>query len=158
MAAILSEAPPMPLVHGAPASPELRARVQQASVPESARAGLYLRVGFWDAAHEVAQAIENADGSYWHAIVHRQEPDAGNASYWFRRVGAHPIFEELAKRAAEIETSLSGSWDAYRFVEYCERAVGQPGSELERRAIAIQQAEWELLFAHCMRRATPATP
>jgi len=155
---LIADELPMPLVRSGSGAASLRDAIRAAAIPEAARAGLYLRAGFWDDAHEIAQAMEDRDGSYWHAIVHRQEPDAGNASYWFRRVGAHPIFEELAKRAAEIETSLSGSWDAYRFVEYCERAVGQPGSELERRAIAIQQAEWELLFAHCMRRATPATP
>jgi hypothetical protein len=138
--------PKMPLVHGGAAASSVRDEIRAAKVPEAARAGLYLRAGFWNEAHEIAQAIENADGSYWHAIVHRQEPDAGNAGYWFRRVGKHPIFDELGRRAAEIEPALGGSWDPYRFIEYCERAAG----ESERRAIEIQQLEWELLFQHCM--------
>src|ERR1051325_7197093 len=45
--------------------------------PEAALAGLYLYFSCWDDAHEVAQSVNTAEGSYWHAIVHRQEADAG---------------------------------------------------------------------------------
>jgi len=144
---------PMPLVRGRGASPETRDAIARASLTEPARAGLYLLAGFWDQAHEIAQSIHTADGSYWHAIVHRQEPDAGNASYWFRRVGQHPIFPALANRASAIDPSLTGRWDPYSFIDYCERAARQSGSELERRGIQIQQAEWELLFEHCLSSA-----
>lgn len=157
VATLLASVPEMGLVHGSAAADAVREALRAARVPEIARAGLYLRAGFWDEAHEVAQSIENADGSYWHAIVHRQEPDAGNASYWFRRVGRHAIYPDLGRRAAEIEPALSGSWDPYRFIEYCERAARQPGSEMERRAVAIQNAEWELLFEHSMRSGTVST-
>jgi len=154
VAAILSEAPLMPLVHGAPASPDLRARIQQASLSENARAGLYLRAGFWDDAHEVAQGIENTDGSYWHAIGHRQEPDPGNAAYWFRQVGQHTIFPALAQRASEIEPALQTPWNPIAFVDYCEKAARQPGGASEHRARDIQQIEWELLFDYCVSSAT----
>jgi hypothetical protein len=147
---ILQGLGPMPLAHGRNGSPEAREAIARAAMPESARAGLYLYAGFWDEAHQIAQSIHTPDGSYWHAIVHRQEPDAGNASYWFRQVGQHAIFPALAKRAAEVDPALAGRWDPYGFIDYCERAAGQPGSELERRAIEIQQAEWELLFEHCV--------
>src|SRR5436305_15117770 len=148
VAAILAGKEAMPLAHGAPGPAALKSRIAQLHLPETARAGLYLRAGFWDEAHKVAQDISGADGSYWHAIVHRQEPDAGNAAYWFRQVGSHPIFPELARRAAEIEPSFAGSWDPFRFIDYCGRASRQPGSDTESRAIAIQQIEWELLFDH----------
>ena len=146
----------MPLVqHGSGPESERRL-VEAAVVPEAARAGLYLYAGCWEQAHEVAQSIPDADGSYWHAIVHRQEPDAGNASYWFRQVGRHPIFPALAERAAAIDPTLAGQWDPVRFIRYCESAREQPGSETEQRALAIQNIEWELLFDHCSRSATHA--
>lgn len=43
--------------------------------------------GDWDAAHGVAQEIENPDGAWIHAYLHRKEGDAGNAAYWYRRAG-----------------------------------------------------------------------
>jgi hypothetical protein len=149
---ILAGLAPMPLVRGQSAPAAIRDAIAQAKLPDAARAGLYLRAGFWHEAHEVAQAIETSDGSYWHAIVHRQEADAGNASYWFRRVGQHAIFAALAQRAAEIDPAITGRWDPYAFIDYCERA-SREGGELERRACDIQQAEWELLFDYCLNSA-----
>lgn len=153
VAAILSQPRVMPLVRGAAAPPETRERIRQVVLPESARAGLYLFSGFWDEAHDIAQSIGNPDGSYWHALVHRQEPDAGNAAYWFRCVGTHPIFPALARRAAEIEPSIGVPWDPFAFVDYCENAAAQPGGERERRALEIQRVEWELLFDYCFNSA-----
>jgi hypothetical protein len=128
-----------------------RTTVRALAVPQAAMAGLYLYFGCWDDAHETAQAVETREGSYWHAIVHRQEPDAGNAGYWFRQVGAHPIFPALRSRAAEIGYEAGAAWNPTAFVEYCERARLQPGSDLERRAREVQRAEWQLLFDYSMR-------
>jgi arylamine N-acetyltransferase len=56
-------------------------------------AGLWQMNGFLDRSHELSQSIEgkgrNRAGDYWHAIMHRREPDYSNAKYWFRRVGQH---------------------------------------------------------------------
>ena len=41
--------------------------------------------GEWDAAHELAQAEDDADGAWVHAWLHRIEGDLGNADYWYRR-------------------------------------------------------------------------
>jgi hypothetical protein len=128
-----------------------REMIRGLPVPQAALAGLYLYFGCWDDAHETAQAVETREGSYWHAIVHRQEPDAGNAGYWFRQVGTHPIFPALRARAAEIGFDAGPGWNPTAFVDFCERARLQPGSEMERRAQEVQRAEWQLLFDYSMR-------
>jgi len=130
----------MPLAHPRCVSEDARARIALANVSPAMRAGLYLYFGCWTDAHEVAQGIETREGSYWHAIVHRQEPDAGNAAYWFRQVGGHPIYAELGEAAGT-------RWDPRTFIECCERA--RPGSAEERRARELQRLEWQLLFDYC---------
>lgn len=47
--------------------------------------------GDWTAAHEAAQASDEADAAWVHALLHRQEGDAVNARYWYRRAGK-PMF------------------------------------------------------------------
>ena len=162
---------PMPLAGGKCSSAEARKLMAagarplfpQARAPEAALAGLYLYFSCWDEAHETAQAIETAEGSYWHAIVHRQEPDAGNSIYWFRRTGRHAIFEALHEEAARVadlhaaaRLRLPQAWDPFWFIEVCERARSQPGSDLEIAAMEIQRAEWQLLFDYCAAVGRPA--
>lgn len=126
-----------------------------ARAPEAAVSGLLLLAGCWEESHQVSQDIESQEGSYWHAIAHRIEPDSSNAGYWFGRVGEHPIFAELSRRSSEIlERSaapwvLKAAWDPFLFVEWCEQARRSPGSKKERAALEIQRAEWELLFNWC---------
>ena len=143
----------MSLVHGPCLSPNVKAALdalaQRKLLPEGALAGLYLYFSCWKEAHEIAQNISTPEGSYWHAIVHRQEPDAGNSGYWFRQVGAHPIFPALRERAAQIGVDFGQRWDPIAFIEMCERARQEPGSEAERQALEIQRAEWQLLFDYC---------
>ena len=50
--------------------------------------------GDWDMAHEFAQSVENNDGAWVHAYLHRKEGDSSNASYWYRR--ANKPFSELS--------------------------------------------------------------
>lgn len=61
--------------------------------------GLLLLWDFLETSHEISQTLEGKGSprtaDYWHGIMHRREPDAGNASYWFRRVGAHPALDQL---------------------------------------------------------------
>jgi hypothetical protein len=55
--------------------------------------------GNWNAAHAIAQEIEDEIGSWIHAYLHRKEGDLGNAGYWYRRA-KKPIANE----------SLEGEW------------------------------------------------
>jgi hypothetical protein len=97
----------------------------------------------------VAQDLDTPEGSYWHALVHRQEPDAGNSAYWFGQAGRHPIFPALRARAAEIGVEFGKNWDPRAFLSYCEAARTRPGSPEERMALEVQRAEWQLLFDWC---------
>ena len=120
--------------------------------PEAAVAALYLYFGCWSEAHETAQDIATPEGAFWHAIVHRQEPDAWNSGYWFRQVGSHAIFPALREEAKAIGFDPGPRWKPEAFIEYCERARQNPNSELERQAREVQRAEWQLLFDHCARK------
>ena len=147
----------MPLAGGRCSSAEALAKLQAAGpntlfpksrAPEAALSGLYLYFSCLDESHELSQSIESPEGAFWHGIMHRQEPDAGNAGYWFRRVTSHPIFPGLAQAAKNIGLT-DGVWDPIQFVEICERARREPGSPLERMALETQRAEWQLLFDYC---------
>lgn len=126
-----------------------------ARAAQAAMSGLLLLAGCWDDSHKVSQDIPSQEGSYWHAIAHRIEPDSANAGWWFGQVGEHPIYAELHRTAGEIlkrhktPWALGSRWDAQLFVDWCEQARRAPGSELEQAALEIQCAEWELLFNWC---------
>ena len=120
-----------------------------ARAPEAALAGLYLYFSCLDEAHSLAQDIPTAEGSFWHAILHRQEPDAGNSSYWFHRVGTHPVFPALRESALALGVDFGPRWDPFAFIEYCEQARRHTGSENEACALRVQLAEWQLLFDYC---------
>jgi len=150
----------MPLVSTRAGSDDARRMILQAGArllfprsraPEAALAGLYLYFDCWNEAHETAQDIAGPEGSYWHAIVHRQEPDAGNSGYWFRQTGVHAIFGPLRDAAAAIGMAAGPRWDPLAFIKVCERAQRSPGGELERQAREVQRAEWQLLFDYCAR-------
>jgi len=150
----------LPLVSARAGADEPRRMIREAGVrqlfprgraPEAAIAGLYLYFDCWTEAHETAQDIATPEGSYWHAMVHRQEPDASNAGYWFQRVGLHAIFPALREAAAAVGLGTGARWNPQAFLEICERARQSPGSKLERQAREVQLAEWQLLFDHCAR-------
>jgi hypothetical protein len=114
--------------------------------------GLWLYHNFLDESHTISQDLHGLVGSYWHGIMHRREPDAANAKYWFRRVEPNPVFESLAADAVEIGMKVTGAWNPFAFVDRCERERGT-GSDGELLCQRVQLREMQLLFDWCYRRA-----
>jgi hypothetical protein len=143
---------------------EFGARAASKTDEVALRAGLYQWHDFLDESHELSQSIEgkseNQLGDYWHAIMHRREPDYSNAKYWFRRIGKQSIWRELRLEADGIlakcgapdaarwrERLQAGSkWDPFAFVDLCEECAADEASELALAARRIQYAEMSMLI------------
>lgn len=90
-----------------------------------------------DGSHTIAQDLDDLHGAYLHGVMHRREPDYGNSKYWFRRVGAHPLFPQLRAAALDLlaeepagdphkqALEKTPEWDAFRMVDWCEAAADE---------------------------------
>jgi hypothetical protein len=118
-------------------------------------AGLLQVHDFWDASHQAAQQAddlgERGSSAYWHGIAHRREPDPGNAAYWFRRVGRHPLFARLAEQGrgviedagAGTPLKIGSTWDPFAFLDFCTTARSDAERSLAAR---LQRLEMGLLL------------
>lgn len=77
-----------------------------ADLPVLLEALWYDQKGDWDRAHELAQSVSSADGSWVHAYLHRKEGDLSNARYWYSRAGKGECRETLTQEWAEIAQFL----------------------------------------------------
>ncbi len=158
------------LIQAPPAHPLLESHLNEVAVgqfyPGASRAArLALAAGllqihdFWEASHEAAQVAddlgEHSFSAYWHGIAHRREPDAGNAAYWFRKVGRHPLFPALHDAARALpdlhgddrlaERLLGqGGWNPSAMIDLCTQA--RPGTPNEVLARRLQRLEMQLLL------------
>jgi hypothetical protein len=142
--------------------------VKDRTSAEACLAGLWLRFDFLDESHEISQSIRNATGSFWHGIMHRREPDYGNAKYWFHRVGPHPAFPTIQDAvreyalndgAAEIKAepaaaflASSANWDPFKLVDLVESA-SRGRTKCAKLCREVQRIEWEALFDFCFAAA-----
>ena len=135
------------------------------------QAGLLQLHDFLDASHDLSQTVQGEGrhqaGDYWHAIMHRREPDYSNSKYWFRRVGRHPVFDALAQRSADIlgrcespsasdwasRLRAANGWEPFAFVDLCEACSRSSDSSLTRAAEEIQFTEMLLLIEQTYRDA-----
>lgn len=134
-----------------------------AGAPEAARAaglpaavlpGVLAYADDWEGAHEAAQGDPSALGNWWHAILHRREPDADNAMYWYRRVRLPgPVGAALGREVAVAwrTAGLPGAdalrddapFDPAPFVAACEDArAGRLDARAVAALVAIQRLEW----------------
>jgi hypothetical protein len=168
------------LVQQAPPHPGLEPALGEASLaqafPGASRASL-LALGagllqihdFWGPSHVAAQAADDLGetrfSAYWHGIAHRREPDAGNASYWFRRVGRHSLFQSLGVQARPIlvehgDSGLTGrllgsaGWNPEAMIDLCVAA--RAGSSQEVLARRLQRLEMQQLVDATAAAVSPA--
>lgn len=121
--------------------------------------------GELDLSHRLSQQHEGKGRhqmcDYWHAIMHRREPDYANSKYWFRQLGRHPVFAPLATRADTLLATAApaevawrrrllraGTWDPLAMVDLTQAAVEDVTLEpLARRLQALELiTAWEQLL------------
>ena len=138
--------------------------------------GLLLLWDFLDESHAISQTMEGKGtprtADYWHAIMHRREPDLGNAAYWFRRVGNHPAFESMGSRLPDwlrdtsspaeepsraLDSGLeSGTFAPLAMIELCRAAQQTPSTAAADSYRRIQYLELLNLLLHPYSRTSGA--
>ena len=136
--------------------------IESSDMAQVARAGLLLAAGGWDEAHRIVQELDTPEAQYWHAIVHRREPDSSNAKYWFRQVGHHPVMDQLLSilsgpggpdKAIVQRFIKSGKWDSFKYVDMCMACQEDTQKKLLPILLDIQQKEFTSLLDFCIQQA-----
>ena len=124
--------------------------------------GLLLLNDDLHASHDISQGIKTPTGSFWHAIMHRREGDAGNANYWWRLTGEHPAFALIFENAREYLHNRSepqarafaqnmerhDRWSPVDFTRSCSDA-GPDASPNDEWLRGLQMIEMTTLLAWC---------
>ncbi|HEV7298996.1 MAG TPA: hypothetical protein VGN72_06480 [Tepidisphaeraceae bacterium] len=127
-------------------------------------AGLWLLHDWLEPSHTLSQGVETANGSFWHAVLHRREGDFNNARYWYGKCRNHPVMATLATEGQAIVKASNASddartitrngWDTYAMVDFVESvydaADDHPPVQLARD---LQNLEWRILFDYTVRAA-----
>lgn len=103
--------------------------------------GFWLIAGDIDRSHSISQDLGSTEGSFLHGIMHRREGDFGNAKYWFRRVGSHPLFNQ-------IDQLTDGHYsDPFDFVDQCQQATQHDQID---QCVRSQWTEWQALMVYLL--------
>jgi hypothetical protein len=126
-------------------------------------AGLWLWHDWLDQSHTISQSLHDANGSFWHAIMHRREGDFSNSKYWYDKVGRHTMLSVIGVAVASAIDSLpadkslvrllAGGWSPHAFVDLVEDVSRQADDPRLPVVMAVQRIEWRILFDHCTRQA-----
>ncbi len=131
------------------------------------QAGVWQCLGELDLSHRLSQQHEgqgtNQLCDYWHAIMHRREPDYANSKYWFRQLGRHPAFTPLSERAAKLLANAApqerawerrllrgGTWDPFGMVDLAQAAA--ENQALDPLARRLQALELSVLWGVLLRQ------
>ena len=145
-----------PLCPSVPWSRDLSRRIAAAHLPAAAASALLLWNDDLDASHTLSQGLPDPIGNWLHGTMHRREGDFPNSKYWFRRVGTHAGFAQMAQRAAAVFAAagrqpapelaaLAERWDPFAFVDLCANAAAGRGADYEAVLETLQAAELQLL-------------
>jgi hypothetical protein len=145
---LLDEVRPEELVSG-PVKSEPAARAMLA--------GLWLWHDGLEESHALSQKLNSAEGSYWHAILHRREGDFSNSKYWLAKCRGHPAGIQIAAGLRAIignsdpalQRLAKGGCDPGALVDLVERVHDRPSEALHSVAVAVQRLEWNCLFDYC---------
>lgn len=142
-------------------------RVLSEDFARAVQSGLHLWNDNLSASHGLAQTVETETGSYWHALMHRREPDYANSKYWWRRVGEHVLFPGVCGSALKVLLDTPGGWsETVRrsleaegwspcdFVDWCEGCASGSLPEVRPLLEQIQLEEIRLLLVYSYEHAT----
>ena len=137
-------------------------KIANQSAAKACLSGYYLLFNALDRSHSISQKLDTAEGSFWHAIMHRREGDYWNSKYWFKQFSHHPIYNDLlagaqlvisSEKSGKLKKILSSrSWDAGLYVDLVEECCAKDSS-LAGKCQQIQALEWQLLFSYCFNLA-----
>jgi len=142
---------------------QLDSLFDKVSVPQSTQALIHAAALFWhdylDEAHTIVQDAPSPEAAFIHGMMHRREPDYGNAKYWFNRVGAHVTFSRISMRVHEFlppkQNSLAsqlvrgGQWQPMTFIDACESVAKKPADDPNVALLQeVQKIEFDTLLEH----------
>ena len=85
---------------------DLKATANATALPPLLRALWHDAQGEWEDVHQLAQEVDDADGAWVHAYLHRREGDAGNAEYWYGRANQPVATDSLPAEWERIAAAL----------------------------------------------------